>query len=215
MHQVEVLKEQADQLEKKWRQRKESQVVLWREKIHREQEHWKYHIDHQMEACKHEHQRQIESILHSSHLPKCATSNSNHKHIGSISSKCSASVAEQPQKKKEAFVKVAAVPPVKKGVHFFETPSVHIIEECDDDDEDMQGEKYEPETKSPLPELQAQAQHTEDTSHYDDKAEDNQHSLATKELSTESLKMVASGLVDNVITKAQQRVASPQLTHND
>jgi len=154
------LKEQADQLEKKWRKRKESQVVMWREKIHKEQEHWKHHIDHQLEACKHEHQKQIETILHSSHLPKCATSSSTHKHVGSISSKCSAGVAEQPHKRKEAFVKMAA-PPAVKGVRFFETPSVHVIEECDYDSEDMQAAD-ESEAKTYLPELQVQAEDMND-----------------------------------------------------
>lgn len=129
-HHAEELKKQADQHEKIWREKKEHEVVAWRDKIHREQDHWKHHIDHQMEACKNEHKKQMDSLLHKSYLPNCAKSHPTARPIGSsMSNKCSDDATQHMKSK-------GTPKPRKKGVHFQQTASIHIIEEDEADFED-------------------------------------------------------------------------------
>lgn len=106
-------------------------MVAWRDKIHREQDHWKHHIDHQMEVCKNEHKKQMDSLLHKSYLPNCAKSHSTARPIGSsMSNKCSDDATQHSMKSK------STPKPRKKGVHFQQTASIHIIEEDEADFED-------------------------------------------------------------------------------
>lgn len=130
-HHAEELKKQADQHEKIWREKKEHEVVAWRDKIHREQDHWQHHIHHQMEVCKNEHKKQMDSLLHKSYLPNCAKSHPTARPVGSsMSSKCSNDTTQHSIKSK------GTPKPRKKGVHFQQTASIHIIEEDEADFED-------------------------------------------------------------------------------
>ena len=126
LHQAEEHKKQADQHEKMWREKTEHEVVAWREKIHREQQHWQEHIHHQMEKCHNDHQKQMDNLLHNSYLPKCAKSCSAAKPVVSLSTKCSTGATQHSKKSG----------PRKKGVHFQQTASIHIIEEDETDLED-------------------------------------------------------------------------------
>ena len=46
-HQVELLKDKADQLERYFKEKKTQDVSEWKEKVHRQQENWKQHLEHQ------------------------------------------------------------------------------------------------------------------------------------------------------------------------
>lgn len=48
--QVEQLKEQADNLEKKWLKEKENEVYKWKETIQKKREHWDHYVSHQREV---------------------------------------------------------------------------------------------------------------------------------------------------------------------
>lgn len=44
-HQVEILKEQADMLEKKWLEKKNTEVSEWKQKINKKQQHWQHIVE--------------------------------------------------------------------------------------------------------------------------------------------------------------------------
>ena len=48
-HQVEILKQEADMLEKKWMEKKINEVSEWKEKINKKQEHWDHLLQLQRE----------------------------------------------------------------------------------------------------------------------------------------------------------------------
>ena len=132
-HDAEEHKKQADQHEKMWREKKEHEVVAWREKIHKEQDHWQHHMQHQMEMCKNDHQKEMEVLLHNSYLPKCAKSRSSPKWTTASSTSAKFPVAAKQQHGKN--LKSRDTPKQKKkGVHFRQTASIHIIEEDDFED---------------------------------------------------------------------------------
>ena len=132
-HDAEEHKKQADQHEKLWREKKEHEVVAWREKIHKEQDHWQHHMHHQMEMCKNDHQKQMEGLLHNSYLPKCAKSRSTPK--GTTVSSTSAKFPVAAKQHGKSMKSRDTPKPKKKGVHFRQTASIHIIEEDEFEDD--------------------------------------------------------------------------------
>ena len=133
---AEELKNQADEHEKLWREKKQHEVTAWRERIHREQEHWQHDLQHKLETCHTQHQKEMKDILHHSYLPNCAktTEDSSPSSKWAVNGKGSAGTLSHlhnrqtvvaGQKKSRDGLKQQR----KKSVRFQESASIHIIEE--------------------------------------------------------------------------------------
>lgn len=142
---VEILKQQADELERQWQDKKDSEIKDWKRKTSKQRVVWEHQVELQAERRKREAERHTEELLLHSHPPACAsgaakTSQSKTKSLlsDSTSSKMAASGAATGKKS------------VGPSVRFKSVPTVHVLGEIDDEEEEEEGD-YAPEGGSCTP----------------------------------------------------------------
>ncbi len=125
-HQVELLKEKADQLEKTWQERKHHNVAEWKEKQHKQQEHWQTHVEsHKITRRKEAEKHKTDLLLHS-HAPICTSIRGKYSSHQFPSGNVSASTSSTRSTSRRSK---SATQPEKPNVRFMPTHTVHILDE--------------------------------------------------------------------------------------
>lgn len=119
-HQVELLKEQADQLERNWKEKKSCDVAEWKEKVCKQQEHWQTRVECHKLARKREAEQHAHDLILHSHAPV------SH---GKFNSRISASTSVSSSTHSTSRHSKPVMPSEKQNVRFMSTHTVHILDE--------------------------------------------------------------------------------------
>ena len=136
---VEMLKQQADELERQWRDKKDSEIKDWKRKTSKQRVVWDHQVELQAERRKKEAERHTEELLLHSHPPTCASGGTKACPSNTRSHLSNSTSSKMASGKKS----------VGPSVRFKSVPTVHVLGETGDEDEEEGDSALEGESCTP------------------------------------------------------------------